>query len=112
MKQNSQDKNSKHRKFLSQDDPVPEDIHWEWLEVIKAIQAACKDNQGFAHLTLSVSVHKNKPLLWTPAVLADTRPVGHSPPMFRLAKLSPKRVAEFRFTSTTAAALMALHEES
>jgi hypothetical protein len=90
---------------------VPEDILWEWLEVIKAAQAACKNNQGFARFTLTVSVHKNKPVLWAPAWLT-TDLTTLVPPAYSLLKLSPKRVADYEFTAETAATLMALDEQS
>ena len=99
----------KKKEYLSPSEPVPEDIHWEWLEVIKAIQAACRTNGGFAQLTLTVSVHHNKPVLWVPAELIEILPENAVPPGFKLLPLSPKRVSEYRFTSEVAAALMALH---
>ena len=108
----SSSNNNKQRKFLSADDPVPEDIHWEWLEVIKAIQASLKDNKGFAQVTLKVSVQRNKPILWSPPAVVPIAPLSAHRPQFMILPLSPKRVAEYRFTSETAAALMSLHENS
>jgi hypothetical protein len=97
------------KKYLSPNEPVPEDIHWEWLEVIKAAQAACRQNGGFAQFTITVSVHHNKPILWAPAEVIEIMPEDAIPPGFKLLPLSPKRVSEYRFTSEVAAALMALH---
>ena len=96
------------KKSLSPNDPVPEDIHWEWLEVIKAAQAACKDNGGFAKLDLVVSVVHNKPMLWTMKGLSPTDPCEMESPKYRLLKLSPKRVAEWKMSSEVVAALVAM----
>ncbi len=104
-------KNGKKRAVLKPSDPVPEDIHWEWLEVIKSIQAACKDNNGFGHLTLSVSVHRNKPILWAPPVVEESSAVEATLPAYKLLRLSPRRVSEFKMSSTVAAILMSHHQE-
>lgn len=94
---------SRKKKYLKPSDPVPEDIHWEWLEVIKALQAACKDNNGYAKLTVNISVNKNKPVLWVTEYDAAGEVV---PPSFRLLKLSPKRLADTELTYETAVALV------
>ncbi len=96
------------KKLLLASEPVPEDIHWEWLEVIKAAQAACKDNRGFAKLDLVISVVHNKPMLWTIKGIEPTDPCEMESPKFQLLKLSPKRVAEWKMSSEVVAALMAM----
>lgn len=100
-------KNSR-KKYLKADDPVPDDIHWEWLEVIKAAQAACKDNGGFAKLTLVVSVIHNKPMLWAKKSIEPIDMCDSEPPQYELLKISPKRVAEWKMSSELVAALMAI----
>lgn len=79
--------------------------------MIKALQAACKNNNGFAKLTLSVSVHRNKPVLWAPPDVVEIEQDEATRAKYNLLMLSPKRVADYKFTSTTAAALMAMNEE-
>lgn len=102
----------KKKEYLLPDEPVPEDIHWEWLEVIKAAQAACKDNGGYAQFTMTLSVHHNKPVLWIPPAMVEIEPENAKLPRYQLLKLSPKRVSLFRFTSEIAAHLMSLYGES
>lgn len=104
--------NGQMRTVLKPSEPVPEDIHWEWLEIIKAAQAACKDNNGLAQFTMTVSVHKNKPVLWAPGWTEPIAVDEIAPPGYSLMKLSPKRVADYKFTSEVAAALIAFHEQS
>ena len=58
---------------------VTEDIKTSWLNPIRAAQAACRSNRGFAIITLTVAVDKNDPVAWLdpevkkihPARLAD-----------------------------------------
>lgn len=90
---------------LKASDPIPEDVHWEWVELIKALQAACASNNGYARLTVDISVKKNKPVLWVTEFDAAERVV---PPSFRLLKLSPKRLADAELTYETALALISM----
>lgn len=96
-------KNNQKKTHLKPSDPVPEDIHWEWLELIKALQAACSGNNGYAKLTVNVSVHKNKPVLWVTEFESADKVV---PPSFKLLRLSPKRLADAELTYETALALV------
>ena len=43
---------------------VTEDIKPSWLNPIRAVQAACKDNKGYAVLNLVVLVNKNDAIAW------------------------------------------------
>ena len=94
------------KKHLRASDPIPEDVHWEWVEVVKALQAACSGNQGFAQLRVTISVNKNKPVLWI--VDKDGRPVDVTQPGYQLLKLSPKRLSEVKMSTDTALALISL----
>lgn len=96
------------KKYLSPNDPIPGDIHWEWLEVIKAAQAACSDNNGFAQLTLVVSVVHNKPLLWAKKGIESQDPCDLQSPKYKMLPLSPRRVADWKMSSEVVAALMAM----
>jgi len=98
------------RTVLKPSDPIPEDIHWEWLEVIKAAQAACKDNNGFAKLTLVISVHRNKPILWSPMGIAPIEIAEVESPKYNVLQLSPKRIAEYRMSAELVAALIAVSD--
>lgn len=89
---------------------MPEDIHWEWLEIVKAAQAACKDNSGFAKLTLIVSVHLNKPILWSPRGIDPVDGVEAESPKYNLLQLSPKRIAEYKMSAEVIAALIAAND--
>lgn len=94
------------KKYLRQNDPLPEDVHWEWVEVVKALQAACSGNGGFAQLRVTISVNRNKPVLWI--VDKDGRPVDVTQPGYQLLKLSPKRLSEVQMSNETALALISL----
>ena len=94
------------KKYLRKNDPLPEDVHWEWVELVKALQAACHGNGGFANLTVRVSVNKNKPVLWI--VDKDGKPVDVTAPGYKLLRISPKRLSEVGMTSETALALISL----
>lgn len=98
------------KQVLKPTDPTPEDIHWEWLEVIKAVQAACKDNNGFAKLTLIISVHKNKPVLWSATELTVISVDDIEPPKYNLLRLSPKRIADYKMSTKIIASLLAAND--
>ena len=72
---------------------VPEDIHPDWLNVIRSAQAACVENKGYGVMTIIVSVNKNKPVFWNPVL-------RH--------KLQPARAAQMEMSPQVAAALMAM----
>ena len=101
---------STRKQFLKPSDPIPEDIHWEWLEVIKAAQAACKDNSGFAKLTLVISVHLNKPILWSPRGIDPVEQNEVESPKYNLLQLSPKRIAEYKMSAKVVASLIAVND--
>lgn len=42
----------------------PQDIKKGWHNPIRAAQAACHDNKGYAIVTLRVVVNKNEPVFW------------------------------------------------
>jgi hypothetical protein len=73
-----------------------------------ALQAACKENNGFAKLTVIMSVHGNRPVLWCPLPIQEIEASSLPLPAYQLLKLHPKRVAEFKMSSSTIAALMTL----
>lgn len=94
------------KKYLRPNDPLPEDVHWEWVELVKALQAACHGNNGFANLTVSISVNKNKPVLWI--VDRNGDPIDVAAPGYKLLRISPKRLSEVQMTNETALALISL----
>jgi hypothetical protein len=77
---------------------------------VKAAQAACKDNSGFAKLTLVVSVRLNKPILWTMETIDPVKIVEIESPRYNILQLSPKRIAEYKLTAETIAALIAVND--
>lgn len=98
------------KQVLKPSDPIPEDIHWEWLEIAKAAQAACKDNNGFAKLTLVVSVRKNKPVLWSPQGIEPVEQIEVESPKYKLLKLSPERIADYKMSAEVVAALITAND--
>lgn len=40
------------------------DVKKEWLNPIRAAQAACHGNEGYAVVTLTVLVRGNEPVIW------------------------------------------------
>ena len=87
---------SENAKGQEQQGPVgqkAQDFHEDWLKVIRAAQAACKDNGGFGVLTIIVSVNQNTPVFWNPVM-------RH--------KLHPARAAQVQMTPQMAASLMAV----
>lgn len=55
-------------------DNNPQDIKKEWLSVIRAAQAACKDNRGYAVVTIRVAVNGGTPLMWTQPSVVKLHP--------------------------------------
>ena len=74
----------------------PQDIHPDWLNVVRAAQAVLKDNKGFSVMTIIVSVVGNKPVFYEPVV-------RH--------RLHPARAANKEMTPQVAGALMALMDK-
>ena len=111
MTSNRPDRQKQVKKaVLKPSDPIPEDIHWEWLEVAKAAQAACKDNNGFAKLTLIISVQRNKPILWSVQDVTEIKAMNVELPKYNILQLSPKRIAEYKMSAETIAALLAAND--
>jgi hypothetical protein len=53
---------------------VTEDIKPSWLNPVRAAQAACRNNKGFAVVQLTLLVDKNDPVAWTEPVLSKIHP--------------------------------------
>lgn len=72
---------------------ITEDIKPSWLNPVRAAQAACRNNKGYAIVTLAILVNKNDPMLWIEP---------------KLTKIHPARLAEARLTPATLAAMLEL----
>ncbi len=79
-----------------QDGETPLDLHPDWLNVMRAAQAALANNKGFSVMTIIVSVVGNKPVFYEPVV-------RH--------RLHPARAAGKQMTPQVAGALMALMDK-
>jgi hypothetical protein len=53
---------------------ITEDIKPSWLNPIRAAQAACRSNRGYAILTLKIVVDKNDPVAWLDPELSKIHP--------------------------------------
>lgn len=53
---------------------ITEDVKKEWLDPIRAAQAACKDNNGYGVVSLHALVNHNVPLLWAQPALIKIHP--------------------------------------
>jgi hypothetical protein len=73
--------------------PPPLDIIPDWLNVVRAAQAACKGNDGFGVMTITVALMGNTPVLYEPKLRR---------------KLHPSSAAKKEMTPRVAGALMAL----
>lgn len=78
--------------------------------MIKAAQAACKDNSGFAKLVLVVSVRRNKPILWSPHSIDPVEQTEVESPKYKLLKLSPERIADYKLSAEVIASLIAAND--
>jgi len=56
-------------------DSSPEDIQQGWLDFSRKMQAACKGNNGFARLTVTVAVNKSNAEAWLPPIIEKIDPV-------------------------------------
>lgn len=72
---------------------VTDDIKQSWFNPIRAAQAACKNNRGYAILTLTVMVNKNDPVLW---------------PEPQLKKIHPAKLADYQVSPALLAAMLEL----
>ena len=80
---------SKEKKDQKQD----QDFHPDWLNVIRAAQAACNSNNGYGVMTIIVTVNRAQPVFWNPVL-------RH--------RLHPQRAANVQMTPQIAASLMAM----
>ena len=53
---------------------MTDDIKKPWMSVVRATQAACKDNGGIGVVTLRVIVNGNVPIMWHQPVLEKIHP--------------------------------------
>lgn len=53
---------------------ITEDIKPSWLNPIRAAQATCRSNRGYAILTLRIVVNKNDPVIWLDPELSKIHP--------------------------------------
>jgi hypothetical protein len=72
---------------------ITEDIKPSWLNPIRAAQAACKDNKGYAVLRLVVLVNKNDAIAWQDP---------------KTTKIHPLRLSEVNITPTMLGMLLEL----
>lgn len=70
-----------------------EDVHPDWLNIIRAIQAACTTNNGLAVISIAVAVAGNDPVGWFEP---------------EVARIHPMRLAKAKFTPKIASALLAM----
>jgi hypothetical protein len=72
---------------------VTEDIKPSWLNPVRAAQAACRTNRGYAVVTLRIVVNKNDPMMWAePEVV----------------KIHPARISEYPVSPTLLAVMLEL----
>jgi hypothetical protein len=72
---------------------VTDDIKQSWFNPIRAAQAACRKNRGYAILTLTVLVNKNDPMLWSEP---------------QLIKVHPAKLADYQVSPALLAAMLEL----
>jgi len=72
---------------------ITEDIKPSWLNPVRAAQAACRDNKGYAIVQMTILVNKNDPMLWAEPTLV---------------KVHPARLAERSVSPTLLAAMLDL----
>lgn len=71
----------------------PEDIHPDWMNVVRAAQAECSKQKGFGVMTIVVAVNGTVPVFWNPIMRQ---------------RLHPKRAAEIEMTPQIALSLMSV----
>ena len=72
---------------------LTEDIKPSWLNPIRAAQAACKTNRGYAVVQMTILVNKNDPMLWAePKVM----------------KIHPAKIAEYQVSPAMLAVMLEL----
>jgi hypothetical protein len=70
---------------------VTEDVKKSWLNPVRAAQAACRDNKGYALVHLVLLVDKNDPVAWKEP---------------EVSKIHPARLAEHNVSPLMLAALL------
>ena len=71
---------------------ITEDIKPSWLNPVRAAQAVCRNNKGFAVVHLTVLVEKNDPVAWAEP---------------ELIKIHPARLAEYTMSPMILGAILA-----
>lgn len=67
-----------------------EDIHPNWLNIIRAIQATCVNNNGLAVISVSVGVDGNEPTCWFEPEISRIHPMR-----LAKAKMTPRLATTF-----------------
>lgn len=70
---------------------VTEDIKPSWLNPVRAAQAACRNNKGYAVVQLTLLVDKNDPVAWAEP---------------RLVKIHPARLTEYTISPLILASML------
>jgi hypothetical protein len=70
---------------------VTEDIKPSWLNPVRAAQAVCRTNKGYAVVKLTILVNKNDVMLWSEP---------------ELTKIHPARLAETNISPTVLALML------
>lgn len=78
-------------------DNVTEDIKPSWLNPVRAAQAACRNNKGYAVVRLTILVNKNDPMLWLEP---------------ELGKIHPARLAEVNLSPELLAAMLEIADRA
>jgi len=76
---------------------LTEDVKPSWLNPIRAVQASCKNNRGYAVVTIRVLVKKNDAIAWSEP---------------ELEKIHPARLAELNLSPSFLAMMLKLSESS
>jgi hypothetical protein len=74
---------------------VTEDIKPSWLNPVRAAQAACRNNKGFASVHFTLLVDKNNPVAW-----------GEP----KLVKIHPARLSQYNISPMLLGALLEMME--
>ena len=89
-------KKDKSQDNQSKNGEAPLDLHPDWLNVMRAAQAALKTSKGFGVMTIIVSTMGSVPIFWEPVV-------RH--------RLHPARAANKQMSPEVAGALLALMDK-
>lgn len=61
-------------RIMSENELLPKDVKPAWLNPIRAAQAACKDNRGYAVIEIKLLVNGNEPVLWFQPIVQKIHP--------------------------------------